>query len=68
MNKGICKFYGDLDKAVEAARNANIFTPCDDGTTGMLKVADHPVMTVMVVCERFQCFPVPPVFSSSICR
>lgn len=65
MNKGICKFYGDLDKAVEAARNANIFNHLDDGTTEILKVADHPLMTVMVVCERFQCFPVPPVFSLS---
>lgn len=65
MNSGICRFYGDLDKAVEAARNANIFTPRDDGTTEILKVADHPVMTVMVVCERFQCFPNPPDFFPS---
>lgn len=54
LNKGICKFYGDLDKAVEAACNANLFSPCDDGATAILKVADHPMMVVSVRCKKFR--------------
>lgn len=60
MNKGICKFYGDLDKAVEAAQSAFMSSPEDDGRTSMLKIADHPMVTVMVRCKKFRREPAPP--------
>lgn len=60
MNKGICKFYGDLDKAVEAAQAAVMCSHEDDGGTGILEIADHPMVTVMARCKKFRREPAPP--------
>lgn len=58
MNKGICKFYGVLDKAAETALAAVMCFP--DVRTCMLKIADHPMLTVMVRCKKFRREPAPP--------
>lgn len=53
MNRGLCKFYGDLDKAVEAVQEAAMCIPEHDGRVSMLKIADHPIVALTVRCEKY---------------